>query len=112
MFLVGILLRLAASLPLARNNGQEPFFYVQRQLLFGSVGLITMLIVSMLSPKAIRRWATLGFVIGLITLIALLALPFIDTDFGKGAVRWFSLGFVSVQPSEFMKPVLWCSRCG
>ena len=26
------------------------------------------------------------------------------TDFGKGAVRWYSLGFVSVQPSEFLKP--------
>jgi cell division protein FtsW len=26
------------------------------------------------------------------------------TDFGKGAVRWFSFGFASVQPSEFLKP--------
>jgi cell division protein FtsW len=31
-------------------------------------------------------------------------LPVFGTDFGKGAVRWFSLGFASVQPSEFLKP--------
>ncbi|RED14221.1 peptidoglycan glycosyltransferase FtsW [Pontivivens insulae] len=102
LFLVGILLGLAASPPLALDNGQEPFFYVKRQLFFGGIGLTAMLIVSMLSPKAIRRWATLGCVIGL---IALLALPVFGTDFGKGAIRWFSLGFFSVQPSEFMKPV-------
>ena len=28
----------------------------------------------------------------------------LGTDFGKGAVRWYSLGFASVQPSEFLKP--------
>jgi cell division protein FtsW len=36
--------------------------------------------------------------------MALMLLPFFGTDFGKGAVRWFSLGFASVQPSEFLKP--------
>jgi cell division protein FtsW len=32
-------------------------------------------------------------------------LPFLGTDFGKGATRWYSLGFAAVQPSEFLKPV-------
>ena len=31
-------------------------------------------------------------------------LPLFGTDFGKGAVRWYALGFASVQPSEFLKP--------
>ena len=31
-------------------------------------------------------------------------LPLFGTDYGKGAVRWFSLGFGSIQPSEFLKP--------
>jgi len=43
----------------------------------------------------------LGFIV---SFIALLGLPIFGTDFGKGAVRWYSLGFASVQPSEFLKP--------
>ena len=34
----------------------------------------------------------------------LMLLPVLGTDFGKGAVRWYSLGFTSLQPSEFLKP--------
>ena len=47
-----------------------------------------------------------GHVLGLllVALAALMLLPIIGTDFGKGAVRWFSFGFASVQPSEFLKP--------
>jgi Bacterial cell division membrane protein len=37
-------------------------------------------------------------------MIAVMLLPLLGTDFGKGAVRWYSLGFASVQPSEFLKP--------
>ena len=33
-----------------------------------------------------------------------LLLPLIGTDFFKGATRWISLGFISIQPSEFLKP--------
>jgi cell division protein FtsW len=36
--------------------------------------------------------------------VALALLPMLGTDFGKGAVRWYSLGFASFQPSEFLKP--------
>jgi cell division protein FtsW len=101
LFGIGMLLGLAASVPLASRNGLAPFYYVQREAAFGVVALAVMLGISMLSPDAIRRLGVLGF--GL-TFLALLALPFLGTDFGKGAVRWYSLGFVSFQPSEFLKP--------
>jgi cell division protein FtsW len=39
-----------------------------------------------------------------LTFVALAGLPLLGTDFGKGAVRWYSLGFASFQPSEFLKP--------
>ncbi len=102
LFLMGLLLGLAASPPLAARNGLDPFHYVTRQAVFGVVGLAAMLIVSMWEPKALRRWATIGF--GL-TFLAVLLLPVLGTDFGKGATRWYSLGFASIQPSEFLKPV-------
>ena len=100
---VGLLLALASSPPLAARNNLPPFFYFERQLMFGGMALVVMIVVSMMSPVTIRRWAVLGCVGALVTLILL---PFIGTDFGKGATRWLSLGFASVQPSEFLKPCL------
>ncbi|WP_147124460.1 putative lipid II flippase FtsW [Shimia ponticola] len=101
LFAVGILLGLAASPPLAAKNGFEPFHYVQRQGVFGGLALVAMIITSMMSPSVVRRLAVIGF---FCAFIALLFLPIFGTDFGKGATRWYSLGFASVQPSEFLKP--------
>jgi len=101
LFSIGILLGLAASVPLAEKNGLEPFYYVKKQAFFGGVAIATMFFVSVLRPQTVRRLAGLGF---MVALAGILALPFLGTDFGKGAVRWHSLGFASVQPSEFLKP--------
>lgn len=101
LFSVGMLLGLASSPPLAEKNGLPSFHYVQRQALFGSLALIVMFVTSMLSPRFVRRAGVVGF---LIAFVAVALLPVLGTDFGKGAVRWYSLGFASVQPSEFLKP--------
>ena len=101
LFAIGILLGLAASPPLAAKNGFEPFHYVQRQAVFGGAALVAMFLTSMMSPTLVRRLAVLGFAVAF---VALALLPAFGTDFGKGAVRWYSLGFASIQPSEFLKP--------
>ncbi len=101
LFAVGLLLGLAASPPLAARNGFSAFHYVERQAVFGGAALVAMLLTSMMSPTLVRRLAVLGFVAAF---VALALLPFLGTDFGKGAMRWYSLGFASVQPSEFLKP--------
>lgn len=101
LFLIGLLLGLAASPPLAVRNGLGPFHYVIRQVIFGVMALSGMLVLSMMSPTRLRRLAVLAF---LATFVALALLPVFGTDFGKGAVRWYSLKVISVQPSEFLKP--------
>ncbi|UAB87589.1 putative lipid II flippase FtsW [Ruegeria sp. SCSIO 43209] len=101
LFVIGLLLGLASSPPLAGRNGFDPFHYVERQAIFGGLALVAMLLTSMMSPTLVRRLAILGF---LASFVALAFLPVFGTDFGKGAVRWYSLGFASLQPSEFLKP--------
>jgi cell division protein FtsW len=101
LFIFGLILALAASPPLAERNGLPAFHYVQRQAIFGAMALIAMTITSMMSPSTVRRWATVAFCFAL---LALVMLPILGTDFGKGATRWYSFGFVSLQPSEFIKP--------
>ena len=102
LFGIGLLLGLAASPPLAEKNGLDPFFYVTRQAFFGSIAMGTMIVVSMMSTHMVRRLAILFFIV---MLVALMLLPVFGTDYGKGATRWYSLGFASLQPSEFLKPV-------
>ena len=101
LFGIGLLLGFAASPPLAEKNGFDPFHYVTRQMFFGGLAMTAMVLTSMVTPMLVRRLAVIGF---LISLVALMLLPVLGTDFGKGATRWYSLGFASIQPSEFLKP--------
>jgi cell division protein FtsW len=66
------------------------------------MALSVMVFVSMLSPTTVRRLGVLGF---FAAVGAVAMLPVFGTDYGQGAVRWYSLGFASLQPSEFLKPV-------
>jgi len=98
---LGLVLALAASPPLAHKNGLWTYHYVIRHVVFVMMGLGTIAAVSMCSVATARR---LGIVMFLVALAATIALPWFGTDFGKGATRWYSLGFFSLQPSEFLKP--------
>ncbi|MGH1368735.1 MAG: putative lipid II flippase FtsW [Maritimibacter sp.] len=102
LFAIGILLGLAASPPLAERNGLPHFHYVERQIVFGVMAFAAMFVTTMMTPQLVRRLAVIGF---LAAFVAIVFLPVFGTDFGKGAVRWYSLGFASFQPSEFLKPV-------
>ena len=97
----GLVLALAASPPLAEKNGLWTYHYVARQAVFLTLAVCVMLVVSTASARQLRRGGVLLF---LAMLLATAALPWFGTNFGKGAVRWYSLGVGSVQPSEFLKP--------
>jgi cell division protein FtsW len=101
LFLLGMLLALAASPPLAVENGLPHFHYVWRQAVFGATALGALVVASMLAPTGVRRCGVIAFAV---SVVAVALLPVFGTDFGKGAVRWYSLDVVSVQPSEFLKP--------
>ena len=102
LFMIGLLLGFAASPPLAERNGHDPFYYVTRQAFFGGMAFVAMILTSMMSPTQVRRLGVLGFFAAFASLVLL---PVFGTDFGQGATRWYSLGFASVQPAEFLKPV-------
>ena len=101
LFVLGLVLGLAASPPLAYKNDLWAYHYVARQAVFAVVALGLIATISMFPVTSIRRWGAVLFVAAL---LATMALPWFGTDFGKGAVRWYSLGFIGLQPSEFLKP--------
>lgn len=100
LVLVGALLILAASPPVAERIGLGAYHFVQRQFVIMPVALSVMIGVSLLTPLQIRRLSVLGFAA---TLILLAAVPLAGQEI-KGATRWLSIGGFSLQPSEFAKP--------
>lgn len=101
LFALGLVLALAASPPLAHRNDLWTYHYVLRHAVFAVLALGIVAAVSMSAVATVRR---LGVLLFLVAFAATAALPWLGTDFGKGATRWYSLGFLSLQPSEFLKP--------
>jgi cell division protein FtsW len=100
LMLTGVVLSLAASPPVAGRLGLDPFFFVNRHILYLFPAIAIMLAVSFLSPRQIRR---LSIVVFAVSLIMVAATPFYGVEI-KGARRWLVLFSVNVQPSEFLKP--------
>ena len=101
LIVTGLLLSMAASVPLADSNDMPTFYYVYRQAIYGVVSFSLILFLSTTSLSYVRRLGIVGF---FLVVIALALVPIFGTDFGKGAVRWFSLKWLTIQPSEFLKP--------
>jgi len=100
LMLAGVVLSLAASPPVAGRLGLDPFYFVNRHILFLLPSIAVMLGVSFLNPQQIRR---LSLVIFAVSLVLAAATPFFGPEI-KGARRWLVLFSVSIQPSEFLKP--------
>ena len=101
LIVMGLLLSMAASVPLADSNGMPAFYYVNRQAIYGLISFCVIIFLSTTSLSVVRRFGIIGF---FLVVIALALLPIFGTDFGKGAVRWFSLNWLTIQPSEYLKP--------
>lgn len=99
--LIGLLLGMASSAVLAERHNLGDFYFVQKQAIFTSMSVLAMIVTSMLPEKFLRQGAMIGLAV---FFVAIVLLPVLGTDFGKGAVRWYSFGGFSVQPSEFFKP--------
>ncbi|HEY6860098.1 MAG TPA: putative lipid II flippase FtsW [Pseudolabrys sp.] len=100
LMLAGVVLSLAASPPVAARLGLDPFFFVNRHILYLLPTIAVMLGVSFLNPRQIRR---LSLIIFAVSLIMVAATPYFGPEI-KGARRWLVLLGINIQPSEFLKP--------
>jgi rod shape determining protein RodA len=88
-------LGIARSEELARGTGR----YLRHQIVWSGVGLAAMLLVPVVSYRAIGRWSY-GIFAGVLGLLVLVYLfPPVH-----GVHRWIRLWGLSLQPSEFAKP--------
>jgi cell division protein FtsW len=97
----GILLIQASTPAIAVKHGWSNLYFVERHLAMLLPAIVIIFSVSLLSPRKIRLLAA-----GLLAIFLplLIATPFIGTEI-KGAMRWIHVPGLSIQPSEFVKPL-------
>jgi cell division protein FtsW len=96
----GVVMSLSASPAVAERIGYDALHFVRRYLALLPVTIALMFVISLQTPRTVRRIAFIGFGIG----IVLLALTFVVGADIKGARRWINFPLVALQPSEFVKP--------
>jgi cell division protein FtsW len=97
----GILLIQAATPAIAIKHGLDSFYFVERHLIMLVPAIAMIFGISLLQPRTIR-WIAAG---GLVLFLPLLALTLLFGVEIKGASRWLHLPGLSIQPSEFVKPL-------
>ena len=89
LILLGVLLQFGTSpAAAARLNIAWPFHFAVRQTIFAAIGIGVVLATSVLQPRGVRRVA---FAVYVLSLLAMLALPFLGHN-AKGATRWVEFG--------------------
>ncbi len=100
LMVLGVVFSLAASPPVAERIGLDSFHFFRRHVIFLFPAVAIFLGLTFLSGRGVRRAALIVYGAGLVLMLAALVIgPEI-----KGAKRWVNLGFMSLQPSEFVKP--------
>jgi cell division protein FtsW len=87
----------------ARMN-YDPFYFLKRQAVWAAVGFVCMLLVMRIGYWNLRRFAAPLMILAIVGLVAVL-IPGIG-EVRNGARRWFDIGPLLIQPSEFAKLAL------
>ena len=98
---LGIVMVTSSSIYVADDLTGNPFYFASRQMLFISIGLISMSIFLLIPSGILYK---LDWVFMLVSIALLIAL-FI-TDIGtsvNGSIRWIKAGPINIQPSEICK---------
>jgi len=101
--LTGIVMIYSATKGKLALAGIDPHYYLKRQLTFFAISLVVLVAVSLFDY---RKWEQLATVLYVGIVLALLAVLSPIGSHALGSQRWFSLGPLQLQPSQFATLVL------
>ena len=99
MLAFGTIMVYSASYVYAKEIYNDSYYIIFRQMIFIVLGFVGMTIASALPPEFYRK-ITIPYYIFCFGMLCLV--PIIGAEH-NGAKRWLDLGFIEIQPSEFMK---------
>ena len=101
VFCVGALLALGMVMLYSAGMARVGAGYLMMQFVWGVLGLAACVVATLFDYRRLRPWCWVLLGVGVIMLIAVLACPKVN-----GARRWFSMGRMHFQPSEYAKIAL------
>ncbi|HLY05912.1 MAG TPA: FtsW/RodA/SpoVE family cell cycle protein [Rhizomicrobium sp.] len=101
LFAIGLVLAFAAS-PAATGGPmtEGDFRYAAKQIAFAAIAVVILAGTSVMTPRTIKITAAAIWILAL----ALSVVTLFAGSEVLGAKRWLNLGFLTLQPSEFLKP--------
>src|SRR5665213_358502 len=84
------------------NAGDNPHYYLERQAVFVGLGIVVMYVVSLIDYRRLEIVTTPLYVLSLLSLVGV----FVIGSSALGAQRWYSIGILQIQPSEFTVLIL------
>ena len=98
---IGIIMIYSASAIYANEKMHDSLYFLKRHLIYLAAGIFMMLLAMAVDIQALRRFAKPIMAFSIILLILVLV-PHIGRE-TAGARRWFKVGPLNFQPSEFAK---------
>ncbi len=80
--------------------GTSPTHYLKRQALFVVLGIVAMGVVGLFDYRRLESFGMAIYGLSLFVLLAVMV-PHVGTHSPLGSARWFNLGPIQIQPSEF-----------
>ena len=101
---IGTVMIFSSSCVYALQTLGSSTYFLNRHLLFLAIGLVATFFVMTIDYRELQHYAKPLLVIAIISLVFVLVPGIGKQSFG--ARRWFKIGFLSFQPSEFFKIVM------
>ena len=94
---VGVVMVYSATREELLVAGESPHTYLKKQALFVVIGVVVMVAVALFDYRRLEPLATPIYIVTLLALLGVFAIG----STANGAARWFTLGPLQLQPSEF-----------
>lgn len=98
---IGLVMIFSASYIIADEGRGDPYYFLKRQALWITLGLVAMYLISRINYWKLRRFSL--FLLLLSFVLLTLIFTGLGTDMGTDAKRWLDFGAFTFQPAEFCK---------